>query len=167
MAEPADHAALDGPLHRRRYPAAMDMQAFKDRFLDQNNPSATRFYGMGFKLGRVDIGNDYGCIRVRAEFICVCGQREAFSVSMSAEMARDPWAPSFMLNFYEALDKNGSMSRKHLLEDGYTPEEVDDMERRLEEYKRGQHVNFMGLSSSSSSRRIPGPLLTTPGMTPT
>jgi hypothetical protein len=109
----------------------MTAALFQSRVLDRNNDAARRFFGMGFTLDRVQFDDGGYIWRYEAHFRCVCGRREAVGVAVSPEMLAD--APYLLddLNLFRVLDRKGAMSREHLLNDGYTPAEIDDMERRV------------------------------------
>jgi hypothetical protein len=95
-----------------------------------NNFSAHRFFGMGFAIGPVDFvwSSARASLLLRAGFECICGRREFFQA-----MVRDD-AEIGRLNVFEELKRLGSLSRGHLLADGYSAAQIDDMEARFERY---------------------------------
>lgn len=113
--------------------------------LDENNPHAERFLGMGFTLGDVKMGVDetrsFRCLSedvklIDACFRCVCGRTEYFQGIVF---------PEEQPSIYELFARAGALSRDHLLGDGYTEEQINDMELRLEVYRwrkaKGEDTN--------------------------
>jgi hypothetical protein len=97
-----------------------------------DNMAAHRFFGMGFALFEVKFvwSVGHGAIMLRAGFKCVCGRVEYFQTIIRDDDELD------RLNIFVALQGLGSLSRGHLLEDGYTAPEIDAMEARYESYMR-------------------------------
>jgi hypothetical protein len=119
------------------------------RSLRTDNASAARFVGMGFRMVRTTLQEtkrgemDYGSgdmtafhtISLRSEIECVCGRRETFTLQ-ALRTALFCGA----INIYQEIERAGALERSHLVgEDGYTHQQVDEMESRLKEFLEGAH----------------------------
>ena len=89
---------------------------------------------MGWKFGKPTIkrfeGHGLPMWTLRVAFTCVCGREEVFQ--NNAFDLQQLW----YLNVPLWLLKNGSFSREHLVRDGYTEEEILEIERKGEEFDR-------------------------------
>lgn len=111
------------------------MKKFTDAQLDAltnlDTAGAQRFIGMGFRL--FDVVKSYELSRdadfVQARFVCVCGRTEFWNQLVV------PDAPLELQNIYDAIVGFGSTGRDHLLEDGYSEQQIAEMEARLREFK--------------------------------
>lgn len=95
---------------------------------------------MGFKFDRIEVrgaqqgASDslYGDIELRAVFTCICGRQEQFRsllhTSMPGAFLRQK------MNVAAELWRLGSFSRGHLLSDGYTPEQCDEIEAKGKQF---------------------------------
>lgn len=69
---------------------------------------------------------------IEGEFNCVCGRREKYSVRISAlTLDYEEIARNGKIDIALWLDYHGSFSRQHLLEDGYTEEQVRSIESKF------------------------------------
>jgi hypothetical protein len=91
---------------------------------------------MGFKWHKVEIYDiDIPFhIEIRGSFECVCKRTEYLTQVVSEEAVVNGH-----VNIYRILDSFHAMSREHLLDDGYTVEQVDAMEARLRNLGEGKH----------------------------
>jgi hypothetical protein len=115
----------------------IDLDHLRELLLDEDSDAAKRFYGMGFSLERFDLieDEDYDYMRVRGRFVCVCGRREQIQGIFAKDLLEHEELVEHVAqeyNIYRMLQRAGSMSRDHLLKDGYTPEQIDDMEARYQ-----------------------------------
>lgn len=106
-----------------------------------DNPSALKFWAMGFVLHEVEnIPNeDTDSIVVMGHFSCVCGKREYLAYRVSAEELASTRCDQ-VLNAYFFLERSGSMSREHLLNDGYAAAKVDEMLARGRDTELGESL---------------------------
>ena len=81
---------------------------------------------MGWTFGKVTVTELPGMVVVAGSFICACGRQEWFSYPIYYPLA-DYRQLSADLDVAAKLRENGSFSRLHLLDDGYTADEVDLM----------------------------------------
>lgn len=94
-----------------------------------------QYMGWTFSIPTVNKYCDLG-YRLRVEFTCVCGRREVFQhIAMDTRALRH-------VDVIRCLTEGGSFSRDHLLEDGYTEEQVRDIERKGEEFDRVTRVHW-------------------------
>lgn len=117
-----------------------EIEAAVISFTSTRRHAAHRFFGMGFALGRLQVEpgepganaisgrfmHTWG--RVLAHFRCVCGREEIF------QMRFDCLPMLSTENLFESLAGLGSLSREHLLADGYSVQQIDEMEARLADY---------------------------------
>lgn len=98
-----------------------------DALTRTDTSGAHRFLGMGFRLYDVQFDEDIftNSTRVRARFTCVCGRTEYWNQIIEEHAALE-WQ-----NIYDAIVRFGSTDRGHLLDDGYTEAQIEDMERRV------------------------------------
>lgn len=92
---------------------------------------AHRFLGLGFRL--FDVRAAYhpsvDDIVLGARFVCVCGREEHWSQIPDKHCALE-WQ-----NIYDSIVRFGATSRRHLLEDKYSVEQIDAMEARLRNFE--------------------------------
>lgn len=116
-----------------------------------DNASADRFIGMGFRLDGVQLYNrDFDMRKViRVRFICLCGRTEMLEqIIDDYQFARVPVSViAERFNVYRLVEQAGSLSRKHLLDDGYTESQIGEMELRLAKYMEDREVPFNVLPS--------------------
>lgn len=88
-----------------------------------------KFERMGFKMLRLERMHDHTAPVVRGTFQCICGWLESFQYAEP-----DPGFSLYeiFIDPYEWLERQGSFSREHLRDDGYTEEQIDQMYARLE-----------------------------------
>lgn len=102
-----------------------------------------RAEAMGFSFGQVEVmlhPGRFESVIIRGSFKCVCGSTEwySFAVDTIFEMMRDMGAAVALFDPAARLAKFGSFSRKHLLSDGYTESQVDEIIRKGEEFDRAE-----------------------------
>jgi len=89
-----------------------------------------RAEAMGFKFLQIEVVDssvDFGWY-VRCLFQCVCGKIEALNFKVGdSEQYMDPDTLAKTIDPAYRLHLAGSFSREHLLKDGYTVEQVDEM----------------------------------------
>jgi len=90
-----------------------------------------RAEAMGWQFGPVDValGAIPDTLTLRGTFTCRCGRPEWYSLVVSLSAMRRASAPRDELDVAAKLQALGSFSREHLLADGFTPEQVDEVER--------------------------------------
>lgn len=96
-----------------------------------------RAEAMGFHFTRIEVrpmagilGN--GALMLRAVFTCVCGRQETFTSTFPEDTPT-----GYLIEHADVareLRRAGSFSRDHLLSDGYTPEQIDEIERKGEDF---------------------------------
>ncbi len=113
-----------------------------------DNPSALKFWAMGFIMREVQVrqlhhGPNVSAIRGR--FQCVCGREEVFQQTFNDSDIEISDAARTGSNIYRALDRFGSMGRQHLIGDGYDPALVDEMIMRGGNEALGAAVAFAAM----------------------
>lgn len=116
-------------------------------FANESTRDRRRAEAMGFVFGpaRVectDYGGLDGHVVLRGAFSCVCGQLEAYQFvatqyeleQATTALLRDMFDPALRLRHF------GSFSREHLLEDGYSEAQVDEILRRGDEFDKEHPV---------------------------
>ena len=100
-------------------------------FANSKTPSRLRAEAMGFTFSPVDVIYDslWGETKIRGRFQCVCGRTEAYDFIVDLHFL-DQMLWHRELDVARRLQSLGSFSRPHLLEDGYTEEQVEEIERR-------------------------------------
>jgi len=87
---------------------------------------------MGFEFRHIGIEKspwDGGeTVHLRCVFVCICGRIEEFSNAVPANL-NDCILPAWT-NVARQLWEIGSFSRDHLIADGYTEEQVDEIEAK-------------------------------------
>lgn len=101
-------------------------------------PDRRRAEYMGWQFGKAEVIEnlqDSGYI-VRMVFRCVCGTNEyiAFKVDDNLLMFAPEELIAHELDVARRLRNGGSFSRDHLLKDGYTLEQVEEFERKAQEF---------------------------------
>jgi hypothetical protein len=100
-----------------------------------------RAEAMGFVFGRpelVDDPNNFGLL-VRGTFSCICGRREQYSFAIASfDFQRSAAELAQVLDVGRMLRNAGSFSRKHLLTDGYTEAQVDDMLAKADAFDKAK-----------------------------
>jgi len=89
----------------------MDLQTI----LDANTPAKKYAAALGFKYRGATASLIDGHIVIQGAFDCVCGKAENFKFEV----------PAWILDPAHLLRENGAFSREHLVEDGYTADEID------------------------------------------
>lgn len=102
-----------------------------------------RAEAMGFEFGDAVVVElrDEGCFVVRGTFKCVCGKHESYSFMfdrLRVMCSQDKDCIARLVSPAHMLRSHGSFSRQHLLNDGYTPERVDEIIRKGEEFDRAE-----------------------------
>lgn len=95
-----------------------------------------RAMAQGFKFSPIVIEEarfNPGEYVLRGDFECVCGRLERFQFMLSDEMPEDYLRNELDIVRWLTL-KTKSFSREHLLDDGYTEDQVLDIERRGEAF---------------------------------
>lgn len=85
---------------------------------------------MGWTFGKPTIQRDIDAYRLCVSFTCVCGRREEFHYRAERLEAFR------FVDVAHYLTEHGSFSRRHLLQDGYTEQQVREIERKGEEFDR-------------------------------
>lgn len=120
------------------------------RIANRPTPAKLRVEAMGWKFGPVQVGDDIRSdtryvggpyVGVRGVFTCLCGKKEFFSATFCCEELEDEKTAAMLLDVYAALERGGSFSKQHLIDDGYTPEQVAEILRKGEEYDRQLEQN--------------------------
>jgi len=95
-----------------------------------------RAEAMGFRFEDIDVKRAHGVgVQLTGTLICVCGRRERFSEGFVFDDGRvHVWDMMRYLlermNIARAMGRAGAFTREHLLQDGYTPEQVDEIESK-------------------------------------
>ncbi len=106
---------------------------------DRNHRAAFRFFALGFNPMREELivdlhhGLDY---RAGFAWVCMCGRMEQFAQTIPhRDLAHigDPWLFSHF-NVYNALERIGATTEKHLRDDGFAPDVIAEILRRGEEF---------------------------------
>lgn len=74
----------------------------------------------------------------RGRFTCVCGRVEAYRIAIDGFALELAISPDHVLDPARRLHELGSFSRQHLLADGYTPAQVDEIVGKYNAALRGE-----------------------------
>src|SRR6185369_13784786 len=113
----------------------MAEDVFLDRLVAYANERSFwwgRAQAMGFKLGPVsmDYWEGYGDYAMRGVFTCVCGRQEQYLFVLENALRVTELPQEFLIDLCDPalrLHNSGSFSRAHLLEDGYTEAQVQEI----------------------------------------
>ncbi len=106
-----------------------------------NTPSRERrrAEAMGFKFGHCQVVVDPSAFgyRIGGRFTCACGNEEFYNIVIDKLLVEaDMRVLEQAIDPARNLRALGSFGRKHLLADGYTPEQVDEMMAKADAFDR-------------------------------
>ncbi|MGE4074919.1 MAG: hypothetical protein AB7F22_05170 [Reyranella sp.] len=121
----------------RRYWSISELQALAER----KTHDVRRAEAMGFVFHRVKVEPvpfNPRDVELRGYFRCVCGTEEAFRFIVPHEIltCSDENLVHHEFDVGARLRRHGSFSRKHLLDDGYPPAQVDEMMAKTDAFNR-------------------------------
>ncbi len=105
--------------------------------VNRNTWHRRRMEAMGFKFQSIKAEYTASGVFIQADFLCVCGQHERLGVCISGKellygavgLERHPRLdPALMLH------DSGSFSRDHLVADGYTETQIQEILKRGEDF---------------------------------
>lgn len=125
--------------------------------LDRESPTYRRATNAGWTFSDVTVDPEprigpeknivLDTVRIEGEFQCVCGRREKYSVRINKCVLEHEFSVrDGKLDIALWLSYHGSFSREHLLEDGYTEEQIRSIEAKFDEpladEARSSHVYY-------------------------
>lgn len=108
----------------------------KEKILDTLEPNVfkARAEYTGFNLLDPEIYIEERWVVVRVEFVCPCKRSECLLIRY--DLMATSMLQASLPNTWEELDRLGSFSREHLINDGFPTETVDRFMWRAEEFDR-------------------------------
>lgn len=93
-----------------------------------------RAEAMGFRFSDIAVYPAVGTVQLTATLTCVCGRKQRFASSFLINEG-PPIAMQLdfihqRINVARGMQRIGAFTRDHLLQDGYTPEQCDEIEER-------------------------------------
>lgn len=103
-------------------------------------PARRRAEAMGWAFDNLEIlAHENGDDVLRGQFTCVCGRVEYFSLVLGSKYTFNHQKDfNRQFDFAQRLQEYGSFSRSHLLEDGYTEEQISEVEARGKAFDLGE-----------------------------
>jgi len=97
--------------------------------LDRHSPAYFRLQAAGFEIGIIGYEPMYRCGVYTCPFKCVCGRKEMLTFTLDRQTEPDPLKPPRKVDVAKMLEEFGSVGIKHLLNDGYSVNEIRRIRR--------------------------------------
>ena len=109
-----------------------------NRLANEMTPARRRAEHMGWQFTRIEVAYAarFDAPVIYCYFKCVCGAEEGFN-----DILDDSKFDHRVLDVAARLANMGAFSRKHLLEDGYTAEQITEFERKGAEFDALERAN--------------------------
>lgn len=90
----------------------------------------------GFTFGKVEVIDTFDMLVMCGMFQCVCGRFEQYCFHLSPHAVSKVAARTLLDPAYHLM-MHGSFSKQHLLKDGYTDAQAEDISRKFQEALHG------------------------------